>query len=267
MFCLSVSLKANCDDCKVEIKQIGVNPSGFDGFAMIKDAVYTVQHGTRIEILFNKYFHDIEFEPPPDDVNIRSNKRKLDETANESENKLIKMEKKIEVQEATKNAWECIDGGELYIFTSIGVKSSDKIAAFDMDGTLIKTKSGKVHPVDTKDWQLTFHEVPRKLKEYLDKGYKIVIMTNQAPIGKGRVKIEDFKIKIEKIQEKIQVPVQVFIATGKGIYRKPTIGMWRTLIEKVFKLKSLNDCVHLGTVRVYFLSFLFNFSSFHLFFL
>ncbi|CAH2048603.1 unnamed protein product, partial [Iphiclides podalirius] len=131
-----------------------------------------------------------------------------------------------------EDSWEAIDGAELYIYTSKGVKSSNKIAAFDMDGTLIKTKSGKVHPVDTNDWQLAFPVVPCKLKDQIDNGYKIVILSNQAPIGKGRVKIEDFKKKIENLVTKINVPIQVYIATGKGFYRKPTPGMWKTLTEK-----------------------------------
>ncbi|GBP93733.1 hypothetical protein EVAR_84684_1 [Eumeta japonica] len=142
------------------------------------------------------------------------------------------MENSIPIQESNKNVWEIIDQGELYIFTSVHTKSSTKIAAFDMDGTLIKTKSGKVHPVDINDWKIAFPQISQKLKEQLVKGFKIVILSNQAPIGKGRVKIEDFKIKIENIVQTLQIPIQVFIATGRGHYRKPSIGMWKVLVEQ-----------------------------------
>lgn len=204
---------------------------------MKKDAVYKVKHGSRIEVLLNNYFHVIEFDPSPDVTEIptviTSNKRKLEEEENTPRKRKTLNENMNEKIKAAENIWEDIDTGQLYVFTSKGVKSSSKIAAFDMDGTLIKTKSGKVHPVDTNDWQLNFPQVASKLKEYLDKEYKLVIMSNQAPIGNGRVKIADFKVKIENIVEKLNVPMQVYISTGKGFYRKPTTGMWKVLTEQV----------------------------------
>lgn len=200
--------------------------------------MYKVGHESRIEILLNNHIHLIEFQPPPDNFSpIKRNKRKIeDEEITVKKKKCSKTPDKesvLSIKEAMEDMWESIDEGELYIYTAKGVKSSKKIAAFDMDGTLIKTKSGKVHPVDTNDWQLAFPVVPTKLKEKLDIGYKVVILSNQAPIGKGRVKIGDFKKKIENLVIKINIPIQVFIATGRGFYRKPTPGMWQTLIEKV----------------------------------
>ncbi|XP_013145078.1 PREDICTED: uncharacterized protein F21D5.5 [Papilio polytes] len=232
-----LSLKANCDDCIVEVKQIGINPSGLDGFSLKQNCLYKVGHESRIEILLNNHIHLIEFQPPPDNFSpIKRNKRKIeDEEITVKKKKCSKTPDKesvLSIKEAMEDTWESVDEGELYIYTAKGVKSSKKIAAFDMDGTLIKTKSGKVHPVDTNDWQLAFPIVPTKLKEKLDIGYKVVILSNQAPIGKGRVKIEDFKKKIENLVIKINIPIQVFIATGRGFYRKPTPGMWQTLIEK-----------------------------------
>ena len=54
-----------------------------------------------------------------------------------------------------------------------------QIAAFDMDGTIITTKSGKTFAKDRDDWQLLYPEVPGKLKELNRKGFKIVFLTNQ----------------------------------------------------------------------------------------
>lgn len=240
-FSFLVSLKADCEECIVEVKQLGVNPSGLDGFSLKKDEIYKVKHGSRIEILLNNYFHVIEFDPPPDSLDklTSSVKRKLEEE-DTSPRKRISLRPDMDrasntITETAKNVWDDIDRGELYVFTSKGVKSSAKIAAFDMDGTLIKTKSGKVHPVDTKDWQIIFPQVASKLNEYAEKGFKLVILSNQAPIGNGRVKIDDFKKKIERIVEKLNVPIQAYIATGKSFYRKPTTGMWKVLTEQVTK--------------------------------
>ncbi|XP_061383806.1 uncharacterized protein F21D5.5 [Danaus plexippus] len=232
-----ITLKADCEECSVELKSIGINPSGLDGFALERNSLYKLQHGSRVEILLNNYIHVIEFEPPPDNHSEqKQNKRKLEEDIVDSApRKKSKTEAeliKVSTKEAGKDMWEEIDKGEVYMFTAKGVKSSSRIAAFDMDGTLIKTKSGKVHPVDVNDWQIAMPQVPQKLSDKFEEGYKIVILSNQSPIGSGRVRIDDFKKKIEGLVQKLNVPVQVYLATGKGIYRKPMTGMWKILSEK-----------------------------------
>ncbi|KAM3965324.1 polynucleotide kinase 3'-phosphatase [Aphomia sociella] len=228
-----LSLKADCETCSVDIKQLGINSSGLDGCALKRNEVYKISHGSRIEILLNNYIHIVEFNPPPDEKLKICNKRKLeDEESIYSKRKTIKMENTNLDQDNKEDIWEEVDKGELYIFTSKGVKSSKKIAAFDMDGTLIRTKSGKVYPVDINDWQIAFPTVTRKLKEQVSNGFKVVILSNQAPIGNGRVKIEDFKKKIESLVQNLGIPVQAYFATGKGFYRKPTTGMWKVLNEQ-----------------------------------
>jgi len=56
---------------------------------------------------------------------------------------------------------------------------SAKIAAFDIDGTLIKVKSGKKFPTNADDWKLWGSNVPKKLQEAHEKGYAIVLLSNQ----------------------------------------------------------------------------------------
>lgn len=64
-----------------------------------------------------------------------------------------------------------------------------------MDGTLIKTKSGNVFPKDINDWQIWSTEVPRKLQKLNNDDFKLIIFTNQASISKGKLRIEDFKVR------------------------------------------------------------------------
>ena len=135
-----------------------------------------------------------------------------------------------------EGVWESKDCGALLIYTSHGVEGRSKIAAYDMDGTLIKTKSGLVFPKDYDDWQLLYIDVPNKLKELHKNSYKIVIFTNQASIGSGKVNTNSFKNKLKNIVQRIGVPMQIFIATGNSIYRKPAPGMWQ-------KLEEYNDSV------------------------
>ena len=97
-----------------------------------------------------------------------------------------------------------------------------------MDGTLIKTKSGRIFGRDSNDWMLWDDSIKSKLINLWRNDYKIVIFTNQAGLGTitGKNKLDDFKTKIEKILHLLHVPIQVFVSISNGLYRKPSPGMW-----------------------------------------
>ncbi|XP_041850126.1 bifunctional polynucleotide phosphatase/kinase [Melanotaenia boesemani] len=131
---------------------------------------------------------------------------------------------------SVKSSWQQI--GNLLLYTAAGVKASEKIAGFDIDGCIITTKSGKVFPTAPDDWKILYPEIQPRLASLLKKGYKVVFFTNQMGIAKGKLRPEVFKSKVEDILATLQLPVQVFVATGPGIYRKPVMGMWNHLCEK-----------------------------------
>lgn len=149
-----------------------------------------------------------------------------------SEENLIDIDRPKRPKQETDN-WTSIENNKCMVFTSRNVLASEKIASYDMDGTLIKTMSGNVFPKTIDDWQLNLSEVPDKLKKLNDNGFKIVVFTNQAGVESKKVTIDDVKKKIKLIQQRIDVPMQFFVATGSTNYRKPRIGMW-TLLEDRF---------------------------------
>lgn len=113
-----------------------------------------------------------------------------------------------------------------YLIIDKNSDGCDKIAGFDLDSTIIKTKSKNVNPKDKNDW-VFMDGVKDKLIE-LSKDYKIVVMTNQTKkrVDNGLVD------KINNIIKELSIPIQFFISiSSEGFYRKPSIGLW-DLLEK-----------------------------------
>lgn len=205
------------------INRLGTNSSQLNGKTINLFGVVEARQGDKLEVVLGLDFHYIiDFPEAPD---VIAKKRSA---SPEKENK--KME--LPIKKPRCESWQEIQGGKLHIFTANGVCGSQKIAAYDLDWTIIKTKSGNVFAKNIDDWQIAFTEVPGKLKSLIADGFKVVFFTNQAGIGSGKFKLGDFKNKIERIVAKLNVPVQVFASTGKGIFRKPIPGMWDFLVEQ-----------------------------------
>lgn len=245
------------------MKQLGFNPAGLNGFALEPNKPYTALHGDIVEVLHGKYLYEVSFEPKeatpaaapkkPSTAAAAADanrpKRTRAETANTSmeviavastSDSTLKRTRTSSAAAPTTAAasvapaadvdrWESLDAGRLLIFTAKGVKASDRIAGYDIDGTIIKTRSGNVFPKNPEDWQIAFAEVPGKLREHLRNGYKLVFFTNQAGMSSGRTDKRAWQTKLERIVQQLNVPVQVFVATSSSIYRKPKTGMWDTL--------------------------------------
>ncbi|KAJ7242548.1 PNK3P-domain-containing protein [Mycena haematopus] len=103
--------------------------------------------------------------------------------------------------------------------------SSTKVAAFDLDGTIIE--SGFHKPAGEWKWWNTC--VPAKLTEAVKEGYAIVVVSNQAGL-KNRKKVDEWKMKLGLIAAALpNLPFRLYAATVKDNYRKPMIGMWEAL--------------------------------------
>lgn len=116
-----------------------------------------------------------------------------------------------------------------------------KIAAFDLDGTLIKTASGKQFSDDPLDWRWWHPKVPSELQTLYEKGYRVVIFSNQAGITlrpdpktkapKTSKRLPAWKQKLNAVLAQLDIPTSVYGATGQDIFRKPRTGMWKELCE------------------------------------
>ena len=107
------------------------------------------------------------------------------------------------------------DSGTWYSYKSIIFKfahrPSDPVAekkapmgvlAFDLDGTLIRTKSGKKFARDEEyvtDWALWDPSIPAALKSWHDRGYLLAIISNQNGVETNRVIAAEMKNKVDAI--------------------------------------------------------------------
>jgi bifunctional polynucleotide phosphatase/kinase len=102
-----------------------------------------------------------------------------------------------------------------------------KLACFDLDHTLLKPKGNRKFAKGPDDAQLVFDNIPEKLQELRDDGWKIVIFTNQ--------KKKDVSVVVKNIYTKVDrelaSDIDIFIAHKNDFYRKPAMGMWDKLIE------------------------------------
>lgn len=129
----------------------------------------------------------------------------------------------------------------LYTISNDPKPNYNKIAIFDLDGTLIKTKSGHVFPINADDWKFITDDVPTRLQKLHKNGYKIYIITNQAGVSSGKSGIDELLSKIDSIMKQLAVPITVYISTAKDYWRKPNTSIVETYIlspdhmpEKIF---------------------------------
>ncbi|TYZ63300.1 hypothetical protein PybrP1_009089 [[Pythium] brassicae (nom. inval.)] len=113
-----------------------------------------------------------------------------------------------------------------------GAPSQRKIAGFDMDGTLIDTKSGKRFAKDASDWKwLHPSRVRAKLQDLVRAGFELVVFSNQNGIAAGHVTVTELQAKVEAIVKSLNLPVLVILATRSDRMRKPRLGGWHEMLQ------------------------------------
>ena len=115
-----------------------------------------------------------------------------------------------------------------------------KIAAFDLDDTVIKPVAGNKWIRSATSWQWWHACVPEKLKSLHRDGYIVVILSNQSGISlkegskilqKDSKSLSNFKDQLTSIFRQLDIPIGVYAATEQDHYRKPRTGMWKEVLE------------------------------------
>lgn len=94
-------------------------------------------------------------------------------------------------------------------------RSRGKLAMFDFDWTLVKPKSGGTFPKNVEDWTWIQPTVPEIVKNYYEKGYAIVVFTNQSKQWKQE--------QIVQAMTSLNIPCTIAIAFDKAEYKPSRI--------------------------------------------
>lgn len=124
---------------------------------------------------------------------------------------------------------------------SDALRKRRKIAAFDLDSTLIETISGGIFAKDSSDWRWWHICVPNVLKQLYADGYVIVILTNQGSLSlkndsktvkSDQKRLVNFKAKVGAVFSQLDFPLTLLAATARDQYRKPRTQMWHEVLDE-----------------------------------
>lgn len=110
-------------------------------------------------------------------------------------------------------------------------KNGIKVAGFDFDFTLVKTKSGKKFPIDENDWELWDPSVLDKLKQLVSNGFSLAIFSNQNGVGSGKTSSKMVTQRFQNFIDFTKLNWVCIAATQKDLLRKPGTGMWNLLFD------------------------------------
>ncbi|USW58317.1 Putative HAD-superfamily hydrolase,subfamily IIIA, polynucleotide kinase 3 phosphatase [Septoria linicola] len=196
---------------------------------------------------------DRDISPPP------SKRKVVTATTNRAVSNFFKPASQKDPEKITfHNVHDSLLVGRYENATTITRPKPVKVAAFDLDSTLIVTKSGLQFSKGPDDWQWWHSSVLGKLKELSEDGYAVVVISNQSrvvlkpePKKAGDMKsLSNFKGKVTAILNVLELPISVYAATKKDLYRKPRTGMWDQLLQDYGLSDSTNidleNCVFVG---------------------
>lgn len=115
-----------------------------------------------------------------------------------------------------------------------------KIAAFDLDDTLIVPSTGKTWNRSATSWKWWDVSVPGRLKTLHNEGYLVTIFSNQSTVSlkdnkkslqKDMASLTNFKSQLDAVCKQLDFPISIYAATGQDRYRKPRTGMWEALLD------------------------------------
>jgi bifunctional polynucleotide phosphatase/kinase len=123
------------------------------------------------------------------------------------------------------------------------------VAAFDLDHTLVKPKSGRTHPKDKDDIILFDPKVITILEDYHKKDYQIVIFSNQDDLLNKPDRKEIVLNRLNLFMDMLEgnnIDISILISTSRDFCRKPNTGMWNYFQKKINYEVDLKKSFYVG---------------------
>ncbi len=118
-----------------------------------------------------------------------------------------------------------IFGYDLNFVNSYKSSKNNKIYLFDLDNTIIKTKSGKVFPLNKDDWLFLNNTTEKTINNlFYDNSNIVGIVTNQGGL-KNKQLIDNWIDKIKSISKKLKFSF-IFASIKNDNFRKPLPSSW-----------------------------------------
>lgn len=115
-----------------------------------------------------------------------------------------------------------------------------KVAAFDLDGTLIRTVRGQF-PKDDMDWAWLPHRLS-SLQSLRNQGYTLAIFTNQGYLGsKLNIALRRVENVISALETNGVEPWVFVAADANSLYRKPNPFMWEEFLQYLPRVDMANS--------------------------
>ena len=171
------------------------------------------------------------------------------EKADDSPVFLLPESERIRARSISRGDW--IIQKNLLVKLSREIEDTSRIGvlSFDLDGTLIVTKSGKTFAENKSDWKLFNPSVASKLQEAYQSGYSLAIISNQKGADNKKDQ-QDLQDKLDAILKALGVPIDIICAHEEDFYRKPRTGMWEFLYESRWKSFPMpltrENCFYIG---------------------
>ncbi|KAF9925456.1 hypothetical protein FBU30_004763 [Linnemannia zychae] len=138
-------------------------------------------------------------------------------------------------------------GTSFIVGEAFSPKAGSKVAAFDLDSTLIKVNGKHKWPKNADDWVWWAASVPDHLQKVADEKFTLVVITNQGGLDGNTQKQAEMKQKFEKICGHLKLPMWILISMKKDHNRKPMTGLWHWLESRF-----LEDGVEIDTTESYY---------------
>lgn len=120
----------------------------------------------------------------------------------------------------------------------------EKALFLDLDGTLIRTKSGSKYPENIDDWEFMSRKVLIAIKKYKEEGFHICIVANDGGIELGHYSKEQITTKLDCISKELEQYIgqtvnYAFCGNMESYMRKPNPGMaYRFALELELNLRN-----------------------------